>query len=408
MHVAMAIGLHRPSHVQDFSKFKADLMEDELRDRVRTWAACNAVAQRVATGYGQPPTTFYDWTLEPTGAFPPGFILPKDAQNRLTIERFSSRITQVLYRNDADMVGLANEETRITFTKMCETEYDQIGKRLINPDQFSWLYLKAAYVHFRLSIFFANPNARDYNDGLLALWNAVTEFLKTVFDIKTAAGDLSYQYTTNYILQIMLACAFTLLKLLNSFFASYVDEDQGRKLLTRTIRAIREISIPPNDLPSRLAEVLSQLWKGSAAASKHSIAALENSLQLKVKCRMSMSLVFDSVWRWREEFQSKGRGNLDTAIRNPTNLDSNVESSATSVADPSNASLLPGDARGPIGGAGSLTPGLRAGTPQPEGWALGQEYNEVFDPLNWMFDGFVDFPSYSMPMMPGLEHEESL
>ena len=46
MHVAMQIGLHRPSHVQDFQKFKAELMEDELRDRVRTWASCNAVAQR--------------------------------------------------------------------------------------------------------------------------------------------------------------------------------------------------------------------------------------------------------------------------------------------------------------------------------------------------------------------------
>lgn len=46
MHLAMQMGLHRPSHSQDFSKFKADLMEEELRDRVRTWASCNAVAQR--------------------------------------------------------------------------------------------------------------------------------------------------------------------------------------------------------------------------------------------------------------------------------------------------------------------------------------------------------------------------
>ena len=46
MQVAMQIGLHRPSHAQDFSKFKVELREEELRDRVRTWATCNAVAQR--------------------------------------------------------------------------------------------------------------------------------------------------------------------------------------------------------------------------------------------------------------------------------------------------------------------------------------------------------------------------
>ena len=49
MHIAMQLGLHRPSHIQDFQKFKADLIEEELRDRVRTWASCNAVAQRYRT-----------------------------------------------------------------------------------------------------------------------------------------------------------------------------------------------------------------------------------------------------------------------------------------------------------------------------------------------------------------------
>ena len=46
MNIAMQIGLHRPSHAQDFTKFKVELREEELKDRVRTWAACNAVAQR--------------------------------------------------------------------------------------------------------------------------------------------------------------------------------------------------------------------------------------------------------------------------------------------------------------------------------------------------------------------------
>ena len=185
------------------------------------------------------------------------------------------------------------------------------------------------------------------------------------------------------------------------------------------------ISVAPNDLPIRLAEVLSQLWKSSGAGSKQprpTSSAMENSLQLKVKCRMSMSLVFDSVWRWREEFQAQGRGNLEgqtiilfcvfpfpslllmsyteklaplflAALKNPTNPDSNVESSATSVADHSHA------------------PSLASGDPQqlphtltPEGSGLlgmGESYNEVFDPLNWMFDGFVDFPTHSLaPAMP--------
>jgi Fungal specific transcription factor domain len=48
MQIAMQIGLHRPSHAQDFSKFRMELQEDELKDRVRTWAICNQVSQRYA------------------------------------------------------------------------------------------------------------------------------------------------------------------------------------------------------------------------------------------------------------------------------------------------------------------------------------------------------------------------
>jgi hypothetical protein len=46
MHAAMQIGLHRPGHTQDFSKLRIELREEELRDRVKTWAVCNIVAQR--------------------------------------------------------------------------------------------------------------------------------------------------------------------------------------------------------------------------------------------------------------------------------------------------------------------------------------------------------------------------
>ena len=49
LQIAMQIGLHRPSHAQDFHKFKVELRHEELRDRVKTWAACNVVAQQYAS-----------------------------------------------------------------------------------------------------------------------------------------------------------------------------------------------------------------------------------------------------------------------------------------------------------------------------------------------------------------------
>ena len=186
------------------------------------------------------------------------------------------------------------------------------------------LHLRAAELHFRLSAFFDSSVAKDYQHDLLRLYWATTSFLRAALDLEpvniytpteaTAMGGM-LSYASNYILQMMIAGGFTLLKLLNSFFASSIDLDEGKSLFHQTIWAIRKISIVTNDLPSRLAEVLAQLWRGGGEGAlvkgDEGGSEVDSSLQLKVKCRMSMSLVYDSVWRWREEFQAQGRGNLD-------------------------------------------------------------------------------------------------
>lgn len=46
IHVAMQVGLHRPSQAQDFSQFKIKLPPEELQDRITTWTTCKIVAQR--------------------------------------------------------------------------------------------------------------------------------------------------------------------------------------------------------------------------------------------------------------------------------------------------------------------------------------------------------------------------
>ena len=44
-HLAMQNGLHRPAHAQDFCRMRVVLNEQDQSDRLKTWAACNIVAQ---------------------------------------------------------------------------------------------------------------------------------------------------------------------------------------------------------------------------------------------------------------------------------------------------------------------------------------------------------------------------
>ena len=191
-------------------------------------------------------------------------------------------------------------------------------------------------------------------------------------------------FATNYIMQIVLAAGFTLLKLLNSFFASQVDTVTGRTIFLQTVTALRNISVVQNDLPQRLAEVLAQLWQASGAGGQRMFddatgnkRDIDSSLQLRVRCRMSMSLVYDSVWRWKEQFEADR--NLDRMVEHPTQPDG-LPLSLPSGQDPNAMSIsttLPsmGDGNGDLG---------------LDAWDFGG--TAPFDSLGWALDGFLEMP----------------
>lgn len=89
-------------------------------------------------------------------------------------------------------------------------------------------------------------------------------------------------------------------------------------------------------------------------------------------------------------------------MKNPTNPDSAAESSASSTHLES--TLMPPTTQlqaSLLAAAGSVTPnsGLMGSGSNAN---FAESNYEVFDPLNWMLDGLVDFP-YSYNAVQGLE-----
>ncbi|KAL3425406.1 C6 transcription factor [Phlyctema vagabunda] len=426
MKTATGIGLHRPSYTQDFSRVSVDLSREQLHDRVVTWAVCNIVAQSIGTGYGQPASTLYDWALSIRPGSDSAFTLPSELEARLQIERFCDKVSKEMYSNQNDPRGVTGDEARALMTRIFKREFNEISVSILSKSDLSQivnLHLKAAGLHLRLSAFFDSPSTKGYMDDLMGLWRATTAFLDLVFELESPPADNMtggiLRYATNYILQMIIAASFTLFKLLSSFFAAEIDFDRGRQLFHHTIKAIRSMSIINNDLPWRLAEIVVQMWNGARVeqrnnvqqmnnngiSSEEMVVAIDDTLQLKTRCRMSMSIVHDTTWRWREEFQAQGRGTIE-GMKNPTNPDSSAgESSASSTH--MDATLMPshGMQSGQIlGGTGTVTPnnGMANNGNMISGVGYGENNYEVFDPLNWMLDGLVDFP-YSYAAVQGLE-----
>ncbi|RYO78471.1 hypothetical protein DL766_008651 [Monosporascus sp. MC13-8B] len=394
MKAATGIGLHRPNHTQDFSRVSVQLNKDQLHDRVTTWAVCNIVAQSIGTGYGQPASTLYDWTL----AIRPGedgpFTLSPELEARLRVERFCDKVSKEMYSNASDPRGVAGDEHRAMLMRVYRREYQELQASILsqNLSPIVNVHLKAAAVHLRLAGFFDSSTTPGYMDDLMGLWRAVLAFLDLLLE---KDNQHILVYATNYLQQMLVAAGFALLKLMRSFFAKTIDFERGRRLFHETIQAIRATSILDNDLQWRLAELMVQMWNGARLENGHhdddddDAFRIDDSLQLKVRCRHSMSLVYDSIWRWREEYQAQGRAS------STTHLDSTLMPPQQNIA------------QGLMNANGGLTPTANHGLNPGPNSMIGIGYNsdanyDFFDPQHWMLDGLLDF-NYN-----GLHHIETM
>ncbi|KAJ0122725.1 c6 zinc finger domain-containing protein [Diaporthe amygdali] len=410
MKVATLIGLHRPHHINDFSRVIIDLDNEQLHDRVMTWAVTNIVAQSIGTGYGQPASSLYDWTL----AIRPGesgpFQLSPDLEARLQIERFCDKVSKEMYSNASDPRGVAGDEHRAMLMRVYRREFGELQASILsrNLSRVVNLHLRAAGLHLRLAGFFDSHNTPGYMDDLMGLWRASCSFLDYALDSKPTSpldhhGESELlRYATNYIQQMLVAAGFALLKLLRSFFAKSVDYERGRILFHRTITAIRSTSVVQNDLNWRLAELMVQIWNGARAEKRSksyhdedSVHEIDDSLQLQVRCRHSMSLVYDSIWHWREEYQARGRGNLDYSAEHSSASSTHLDP-PLSTAHGLPASLL-------AASNGALTPSGGSGFGSGQGGLGGSNYEptnyDFFDPQHWMLDGLMDFNYSFVPEM---------
>lgn len=267
----------------------------------------------VATGYGQPPSTIYDWALEPASLRDADYRLPDELAMRLRIEKFCDRVTKALYSSKPEPAEIINAD-KLVIVQILESELQDMeadfgsgisGKprghhggfestNTQSSQAINLIHLRAAELHFRYFMFLSS-NART--DDLMKLYTATTSFLGRVLDLETSPGEL-IGHSTNYILQMIVSAAFALMKMLRSSFSRFINFVHGKLLFNGAISAIRRISVMDHDRPIRLADILAQMWNATNTET-----AEEDALQLKVRCRMSMSHVYDTVWRWRQRFR---------------------------------------------------------------------------------------------------------
>jgi hypothetical protein len=79
----------------------------------------------VATGYGQPATTIYDWVLEPASLRDADYRLPDELAIRLRIEKFCDRVTKALYSSKPEPAEFISAD-KLMVVQILESELNEM------------------------------------------------------------------------------------------------------------------------------------------------------------------------------------------------------------------------------------------------------------------------------------------
>ena len=105
---------------------------------------------------------------------------------------------------------------------------------------------------------------------------------------------------TIFVSKLLHLAACTVLRLSRSHLSQNLDLTRGRTLYFFVILFHRRLSLQNNDTASRSTVILTQCWT-SPNMFKQCDGSID-SLTLRCRSRLSMSVVFDCYWWWRQEF----------------------------------------------------------------------------------------------------------
>ncbi|OAP60578.1 hypothetical protein AYL99_05580 [Fonsecaea erecta] len=300
--LSIQMGLHRPRSPLDFTKFRVKLSTRDVEDRRRTWIAGNVVTQSISFGVGLPtPAQLCDWSIVASSL--EDSRVDDDLHAQLRCALTCNRISQALTSNASDPTGLLPTRERLPLYTILKQEIVDLENSRVWNKATTAFYFLVVKLHLHAFYLFDDPSALGYLERIVTLYATATAVIEHVRELDHQSRDF-LQFCPLFCYEAFLCAAFVLLKVVkNDYFAAMIDAGLGKMLITFSVTALRRMSVANNDLPGRLSDVLAYLWTHPNPSILGGSGM--DGLQLKVTSRMSMSVVYDLLRRWREQFRAE-------------------------------------------------------------------------------------------------------
>ncbi|KAF3056517.1 Regulatory protein LEU3 [Daldinia childiae] len=347
LHLAMQIGLHIVGTGQDFARTVLPSNADHSSRvfRAQLWIQCLI--------------TYHSTSLR-QGILP---LIPLDSpQMRLSNAdlpaqflddlRIHQKMHNILMAATSSLVRLippvgSNSQSKLNpFISLYDAQFQQIAADI--RSNIYTIYLYCYRIHLLSYHFLDCPSPN--HDGLINLYIISCKLFESL-----TSQDESTEFSRacpEFIYKTTLLAAISILKIQKSELVCHVNSASGEKAYFSAIYLCQRASFQSDDLGARGVTILGQMW-----TSKNMYRRPDgriDSLSTRIRSRLSMSIVFDSFWWWRVEFNGQtspypeqnqiSSVQLDTAAHsNATQPEASMTTQAIDFPIPGNIDIMPLD-----------------------------------------------------------------
>ena len=140
----------------------------------------------------------------------------------------------------------------------------------------------------------ANPD----EDGMSRFFSLCVSTIQ----LATAMAQQSFfaSVSQSFVDRSITLAGFSILKRCRSPLAQHLDLASGEQAFFQAVQFTKNVSMQAGDIGMRTAHIMNDLWN-STRVFRRKDGRLE-SLSLRLRTRLSMSVSYDMFWYWREEF----------------------------------------------------------------------------------------------------------
>lgn len=158
------------------------------------------------------------------------------------------------------------------------------------------IHLLSARFQLRAYWLFHDEESAARRNGVLKAYDDAIHLVSRFAAEHQADSPFKYLPFSRY--QLCFTLGVFVSKVSSSSYRTLLDVEKGKRALDICVSLCKQSSVEDNDLPGRTTKMLAQIWN----LHREQPDAGLHPPQLSVRCRLLVSILFDSLWLWRAKY----------------------------------------------------------------------------------------------------------